>query len=235
MDKDKKTIEFIKKAKLVHKNDNISYDKVEYKHSKEKACLICKIHGEFYQSPNKHLYGQGCPKCRKNNKLNLDEFVKRANLIHGSSYDYSKSVYVNKTTKIKIICHIHGEFEQTPMHHLRGHGCPICNFSHLERKVMNYLIENEIEYEFQKKFDWLEKMSLDFYLPRLNIAIECQGRQHFGLGLAEVRDNFDSILSNDVKKFNLCKDNMIKIVYVADVKDKNEIIEFYKNKEVYYC
>ncbi|MDW6058180.1 hypothetical protein SAZ11_08775 [Streptomyces sp. FXJ1.4098] len=42
-------------------------------------------------------------------------------------YDYSRVEYVNKTTKVVIICPIHGEFEQIPVNHaFHGHGCFRC-------------------------------------------------------------------------------------------------------------
>lgn len=59
-------------------------------------------------------------------KTTKDEFIKRANSCHNNKYDYSKVVYINSTTKVNIICPIHGEFLQTPHHHLKGHGCPLC-------------------------------------------------------------------------------------------------------------
>jgi hypothetical protein len=58
-----KTEEFIKKAKLKH-GDKYDYSKVEYLTSKTKVIIICKIHGDFEQSPNSHIsQKQGCPKC----------------------------------------------------------------------------------------------------------------------------------------------------------------------------
>ena len=50
-------------------------------------------------------------------------FEQRAKEIHGNKYDYSQINYINNSTAMKIICPIHGVFEQTPQHHLRGHGC----------------------------------------------------------------------------------------------------------------
>ena len=46
--------------------------------------------------------------------------------VHGDRYDYSKVEYVNYKTKIKIICKEHGEFEQKPKDHKKGHGCKEC-------------------------------------------------------------------------------------------------------------
>ena len=56
------TEEFIAKAKAVH-GDKYDYSKVEYVKSKEKVTIICLEHGEFLQTPQKHLFGQGCPIC----------------------------------------------------------------------------------------------------------------------------------------------------------------------------
>lgn len=59
-------------------------------------------------------------------KLTTEEFIERAKCVHGDKYDYSTVVYVNSKIKVKIICPIHGEYEQSPQVHLRGCGCTHC-------------------------------------------------------------------------------------------------------------
>ena len=59
-------------------------------------------------------------------KKTKEEFIAKAKLVHGDKYDYSKVDYVNRKTKVCIICSKHGEFWQTPNHHLSGCGCPKC-------------------------------------------------------------------------------------------------------------
>ena len=54
------TEEFIKRAREVH-CDKYNYSKVDYVNSKTKICIICPEHGEFWQTPSMHFYGQGCP------------------------------------------------------------------------------------------------------------------------------------------------------------------------------
>lgn len=71
-----------------------------------------------------------------------------------------------------------------PNKHLSGHGCPKCRSSRLEQETEMLLKKYNIKYETQKRFNWLitekmGKMSLDFYLPIYNVAIECQGEQHY--------------------------------------------------------
>ena len=119
------TEEFIIRANKIQGN-KYDYSKVEYVDYMTKVCIICPEHGEFWQTPNKHLSGQGCPKCGNTKKLTLTEFIERSRKIHGDKYDYSKVRYINNGTKVCIICPEHGEFWQTPHNHLIGHGCHKC-------------------------------------------------------------------------------------------------------------
>ena len=59
-------------------------------------------------------------------KLTTEQFIKKAKQVHKNTYDYSLVEYVNNSTKVKIICSIHGEFEQTPAGHLSGYKCQKC-------------------------------------------------------------------------------------------------------------
>ena len=122
------TKEFIERAKEIHGN-KYDYSKVEYKNSETKVCIICPIHGEFWQTPNAHLIAKHkCPKCsHPSTKLTTKEFIERAIEIHGNKYDYSKVEYVDNKTKVCIICPKHGEFWQTPSCHLKRCGCPNCS------------------------------------------------------------------------------------------------------------
>lgn len=127
--------EFIERAKSIH-GEWYGYSNVVYKNGCTKVCLICPIHGEFLQRPQEHLRGHGCPICGNNAVSNTEEFVKKAILIHGNKYDYSKVVYVRSKDKVCIICKECGrEFYQTPNSHLRGNGCPYCATRHINDKT----------------------------------------------------------------------------------------------------
>jgi len=87
------TEEFIEKAKKIN-GDKYDYSKVDYNNSKEKVTIICKIHGDFFQTPSGHLKGDGCKKCAtettaEKNKSNTFDFIEKAKKIHGDKYDYS--------------------------------------------------------------------------------------------------------------------------------------------------
>ena len=60
-------------------------------------------------------------------KYNTEIFINKAKEKHNNKYDYSLINYINSLTPVKIICKTHGIFEQTPVGHLRGRGCPSCS------------------------------------------------------------------------------------------------------------
>ena len=60
------TFIFLQKAKEIH-GDKYDYSKVKYINSQTKVCIICPKHGEFWQTPNKHLMGEKCPSCSISN------------------------------------------------------------------------------------------------------------------------------------------------------------------------
>lgn len=64
------------------------------------------------------------------------EFIERALKVHGDKYDYSSVEYLNSTTKVVILCKIHGKFLQQPSNHLAGHGCPECALIKMTTKII---------------------------------------------------------------------------------------------------
>ena len=163
------TEEFIKRAKAIH-GDKYIYIKTDLDHRDEKGrvCITCPIHGDFWQTPNHHLRGQGCGKCKGKNKT-TSEFIEEIKSVFGDLYDLSNVKYVNANTKVCVRCKKHGEFKIKPNDLLNGHGCPLCNSSKLEQKTMSILENDNISFSAQKKFTWLDKQHLDFYLPQYNL------------------------------------------------------------------
>jgi antitoxin component YwqK of YwqJK toxin-antitoxin module len=71
----------------------------------------------------------------------------------GSKYNYSLVKYNGSFKKIKIICPIHGEFEQSSDKHIRGHGCLLCKESKGEREIRVYLKNRKINFSQQYIFN----------------------------------------------------------------------------------
>ena len=196
----KTTTQFIEEAHKVH-NNKYDYSKVEYKNNKEKVCIICPEHGEFWQAPTKHLMSaQGCPKCHLkggkkvkevnnisfSNTINYAEkFVKEASIKHNNKYDYSKVKYINTSTKVCIICPKHGEFYQAPHYHLMGRGCPKCG-----RKIVT--TETYIEFVKEKYGNKYDYSKVNYVNRKTPITIICKEHGEFQISPITFLNNTNS-------------------------------------------
>ena len=238
------TLRFIEKALGVH-GLIYDYSKSVYKKATSKVTIICKDHGEFEQTPNNHLSQKsGCPKCKKVKKLTAIEFIEKSDEIHDRKYDYSKVEYKNKRSSVIIICHKHGEFEQTPDHHIYNkRGCPKCRESLGEACIRKYLDKNSIKYIFDKPHGNCRNpetgylLRFDFYLPDYNLCIEFDGQQHFDPYsfnkvkiINEKRTQvYKKEFFKDVVKNNYCEENDIKLLRIPywKIKKIENILDLY--------
>lgn len=221
------TTYFIEQAEKIQGN-KYDYSKSQCFNATDKVEIICPIHGKFKQIANQHLQGHGCPKCNfdqmaKDRALGKETFINKAKELFGEKYDYSKVEYVNGQKNVCLICPTHGEFEVTPNNHLsKKSGCPICGESKLERELALILDKQNVDYERFKRFKWLGRQSLDFYLPEHRIAVECQGAQHFkpidfaGKGQDWATKSFKENKKRDDLKLKKCLTNDIKMIYIID-------------------
>jgi ssDNA-binding Zn-finger/Zn-ribbon topoisomerase 1 len=157
--KKKTKVNFVKEANLIH-NNKYNYDLVIYTDFRSKVEIVCYVHGSFWQSPSHHLDGEGCPKCSsiargRKRLLGIEKFIELANEVHNNYYDYSESIYMSAKTKIKIICPVHGVFEQTPDSHLSGSrgtgaGCPKCSHT-ISKGEIAWLDSLNIAEEYRRK------------------------------------------------------------------------------------
>lgn len=213
---------FIEAAKKVH-GDRYNYDKVNYININTPIIIKCNICGEeFTQRPHDHLCGHGCSNCNGGVKIDTQEFIRRARLIHKDTYDYSQVEYINCETPVKIGCSTHGWFWQKPSIHLSNSGCPSCtNRFILEIDIELYCKENKINLIKQHTWDWLKykgTQHVDFYLPDFNVVIECQGLQHFKPAeFFDKRYTFEERVLMDDNKRNLCLEHGIKVFYYSNI------------------
>jgi very-short-patch-repair endonuclease len=223
-------LSFTEVAKKIHGN-KYDYSMVNYLNNKSKVDIICPNHGIFRQSPNMHISKKsGCPKCYGRDRDNSD-FIKIANKYHSNKYDYSDVIYKDAHGKVNIICPEHGTFKMSYNSHItKGYGCPFCSETSGESKVKSFLIDNNIKFQYQKKFKdckYIKILSFDFYLPDMNLIIEYDGRQHF-MPIWGGDYEFSIIKKRDQIKNQYCKDNnidIIRIKYDDNIHDKlREII-----------
>jgi very-short-patch-repair endonuclease len=181
--------EFLERAAKVH-NQKYLYDLTEFKGIRSKINIYCKIHDcWFSQFAYAHIeQSQDCPKCgfenqKSKRRMQLEEFVNRANITHDYKYDYSKAVqFDNQNSLITIICPKHGAKEVLVGNHLAGAGCNDCNVSRGEEAIKAYLKYLGLEFSSQHIFKGLKdvrNLRCDFYIESLNLVIEFNGRQHY--------------------------------------------------------
>lgn len=139
---------FIEKATIKF-NGKYDYSLVNYIDAKTRVKIICPIHGEFEQTPDKHLSKKhGCPKCASETrkeifKKPLEDFICQSKIKFGDKFDYSLVDYKNAHEYVIIVCPIHGKTIQTPARHLNSkYGCQFCG--HLETWKHRQRVDNEI-------------------------------------------------------------------------------------------
>ena len=131
-DKKVKTQNFNKKL-LEKANLKFNNKFIYSEDEKHKISIECPIHGKLKTSLSNHTKSKyGCIHCSNEDKSNIqklskEEFINNSIKTHNNYYDYSLVEFVDRFTKVKIICPVHGEFEQTPEIHSKGCGCQKCS------------------------------------------------------------------------------------------------------------
>lgn len=214
--------------------DEYDYSNTDFSNVKAKTQVFCKRCNESFEtSYDNHVNKKcGCKKCFLKDKVfDTESFIKKSKEVNGDACDYSEVDYKSSWEPVTLICNKCGtHYSIIPMIHLRGViGCPTCKENRtkpiLEVIIEELLKENNIEFIPQfKDFEWLKNkngvLSYDFYIPHLNIAIECQGKQHFGLGRYAENGEYEKILERDERKHKLSEEHNIKLLYFSNLKIK---------------
>lgn len=168
----RKTLEeFVSQCKEKH-GDTYDYSNSLYLGSYKKIGIQCRKHGEFWQWPNDHRHGIGCPMCGGNKRKTTEEFVEQAKEIF-PHFDYSKVEYKSALKHVIIICPTHGEFRQKPNGILNHVGCGKCSISRQQKtKILRGIIadpKNKTEYENYRRHVWrISNQQYKLYKDKIN-------------------------------------------------------------------
>lgn len=188
--------EFIKRSTALFRGryDYSLINEETYKGYSIEVPIICSVHGKFNQTPQNHLAGRGCYKCGKasmatKQRYTRDELVELFRKEFGNKYDYSlfkEEDYINRKSKINVICPKHGLWKVSVSNHLYRHsGCPLCKHSLGEERVSDFLNHHKIPFETQYCFKNESllcsnvRIMVDFYLKEKDVVIEFNGAQHY--------------------------------------------------------
>ena len=193
------------------------------------ACRFCRYE---YDWPHRH-------KPLFKNRLSFAQFVERCNSIFPDDWYQFKPTKepFNMSDNIIVHCNRHNLTVARKGANILYNkmACPKCShaISQGELKILKYLTDNNINYEFQKVFDFLEMgyksyYRMDFFIPEKKICIEYDGRQHFEPAKLHGRKMMteEDVINNqkrDTLKEELCAQHgigVIRIKYNENIIDK---------------
>ena len=155
--------EFELRCETIHPG-KVDFSKMnDFKNMKTPATFKCKECETIYTRPPQKMVtkgkGHGCTICNGGAPDTLDTFLKKVKikLSEKNVFDYSESIYVNSSTKIKVKCLKNShEVYLTPSHILGGDGCRRCRGYY--RTIEDIVKESREKYGDEKLFDFTDSV-----------------------------------------------------------------------------
>jgi hypothetical protein len=203
----------------------------EYINSRTLMLFRCPEHPDKITKISYGHLGQGggcvyCSKERSSNKQKIEyDVVKRE--FENRGYELLDTTYNKAKEKLRYQCLNHKDKIQYISYDKlkRGEGCVYCTSSKGERRIIQILNNNNIEYHFQYKFPdcrYKYLLRFDFYIPSYNLCIEYQGEQHYEPrsfnwdknDTEKIEFAFSEQQKRDKMKRNYCCKNKIKLLEI---------------------
>jgi hypothetical protein len=208
------TAGFIEVAKSKH-GDRYDYSRTDYKGATRKVVIGCVAHGYFLQTPQNHLQNNGCKQCGLEARaltrmMTNEEFIRRAKIIHGDRYSYSRVEYQGVFKKVEILCQDHGYFSQTPDRHLAGCGCSGCAAvgpSLPELELLDFVRTLDPDVEGSNR-SVIGNLELDIFSAKHRIAVEFHGLYYHSDKFRPANYHLD--------KLKLCQTEGIDLIQVFE-------------------
>ena len=179
----------------------------------------CLTHNhEFTTSPRVLLgYTHCCPAAARKSSdrgwyLSNSDVLTQFKAVHGDEYDYSAVVYHRDHLPVAIICREHGAFNQTPGDHKKGYGCSKCSATMEEKRIMRFLTEHGVPFEFAVKLkEYHCRKRFDFRVAG-KFLVEYDGPQHFKpiYGHKKLAQQ----IARDAKSNKWCADNHVPLLRI---------------------
>lgn len=162
------------------------------------------------------------------NAISANKFFQQALLVHGPRYDYQSVLlkeslpehspnYLNIDAPVFIRCPYHGDFMESPRHHLEGRGCPSCYMDKNVEAITAALYEHKITAERDFSFpnvSW--KFTYDLFLPDYNTIIQFLSLEHTNEFLEYGGDEHLRLIKQaDVMRDSLAREMRVKVIYIT--------------------
>lgn len=193
----------------------------------------CKNCGrEFKRKPRVFLNTQKCPccetHCRQNTKESYQAILEQR---YGDEYSLVGEFKTSTTRTLFRHNDCGFIFENTPQNVYTKAPCPKCKKfnSKGELKIKKILDSHGIDYEQQKRFEEINSLSFDFYIPSKNLLIEFNGEQHYKpIKHFGGESKYQKQKENDSIKKQYCKTHNINLVIIpyTNIDKVEEILSF---------
>lgn len=227
------TNDFIELANKVHGVGRYDYSGVKYTLSTKNVdikCNLCQL--VFSQKANGHLTGQGCAHCAGCKRLTTEQFVEKAEVIHGKdTYDYSQVDYKRSLSKVNVICPTHGLFKTKPNWILSGKGCPTCGNERRKTprlKYSTFLKRSNLKHESRYTYEASSYINTDSM-----VLIHCDSHGSFRQRAADHMAGHGCVkCGRNLNGFG--RSNFVDICNKKDGQGSLYVIKCYKGGEVFY-
>ena len=228
-------------------------NKIDYKIENGYVLMNCKKCNEFIKRrwcviklSKNPFYCESCAKGVSNIcTLNKDIINQKLDDLNSKTTCVESGIFGWKSI-VSFKCDCNNIFKRKPntVISMKMWRCNECSnkISKGEKYIIDYLAENNIEFEYQKKFDdckHINHLIFDFYLPETNTIIEYDGEFHYrdvhgGLEIQKIRDSIKNeyCYKNNIKliripfyKFNEIEDILNKYIYGNIVPSQLEMTE----------
>lgn len=153
------------------------------------------------------------------------EFINECNKYYNNELELVGN-YINQTTKVLLRhkpCGMIWSVRPSDIIHGRSH-CPKCRTQESlgVKRIREFLELNNILFEQEKRLED-SRQRFDFYLPKYNLAIEYNGKQHyvFNSFFHKTEEGFKQYQERDLKKQEYCKKHNINLLIISYLEDNN--------------
>ena len=182
--------EFINLSQEKFGDGSFNYNDVIFVDMRTPVSLTCKYGHRFETTPGVHLSPGslgGCKECQSigisiRRSYTQDQWIELARKVHDDFYNYDNTVYSCSSEHVTIKCPIDGDFQQSPVSHLSGCGCPKCGIrKSAEAKVYTEADKEVILAELNKIHKGLYKYGKIFNdsSGKLYIQVICEKHDLF--------------------------------------------------------
>jgi hypothetical protein len=210
---------FIKRANIKH-NNKYKYTKSKYINAHTKVIITCPIHGDFTQTPNRHIYGDGCPDC---GKISVHRNKITGNKVERSHVKMEKNIEP-KTCKIKKTLDTKQKEFIEKVNEVHDNKYNDSVKEELERNIRHLLEEFNINFIQRDRTILGNKLELDFFIPEHNLAIECHGNYWHSSAISKDTNWIKNHMINKLKRCNELGITLLQF-YEDEILNKIEIVK----------